>query len=260
MMKMIKNRKKVNIQKGNYTLADKYKTVTFVKERYYALDLLGFFEHIDKKNPSVIKLFWYLFLRRNIYVSPFTVSSTINPRWKRIICLYIYILFQMLILTFSMTVAERVNISNTSKIIIFQFINILFSDAITLIIIRLFRIPTSYKKTLFFNFRSTQQIKLLKIFKEVKEVQKKKFSYILAIIISTFFVTFYFTFSYCSVLYYSRWIFVECLLFGILLDFILYEGLLNGAICLFYYLKRNKKFFIAPYVYLFLFRNYRTCF
>ena len=113
---------------------------------------------------------------------------------------------------------------------------------------------------LFLNFRSTQQMKLLKIFKDVKEVQKKKFPYIVSIMICLFIITFYFSFNYCSVLYYSRWTFVECLLVGVLLDFILYEGVLNGLICLLYFLKGKKKFFIAPYVYLFIFRNYRTCF
>jgi hypothetical protein len=255
-----KSGKKVNIKKGNYTIVDKYRKVTFVKENNYTLDTPGFFEHIDKKKPSVIKLFWHLFLKRNIYISPFMVSSTINPRWKRIICLYIYILFQILILTFGLSIAERMNISNGGKIILFQLINIFLSDMIILIILPLFRIPTSYKKSLFVNFKSTQQMKLLKIFKTVKEVQKKKFRFILAIIICTFIVTFYFSFNYCSVLYYSRWTFVECLLVGILLDFILYEGVLNGLICLLYFLKGKKKFFIAPYVYLFIFRNYRTCF
>ena len=92
-----KKNKKVKIQKGNYTIVDKYRKVTFVKERYYSLDIPSFFEHIDIKNPSIIKLFWHLFLRRNVYISPFTVSSTINPRWKRILCLYIYLLLQILI-------------------------------------------------------------------------------------------------------------------------------------------------------------------
>ena len=255
-----KKGKKVNIQKGNYTIVDKYRKVTFVKEKYYSLDILGFFEHIDKKNPSVIKLFWYLFLRRNIYLSPFMVSSTINPRWKRILSLYIYILLQILILTFGLSIAERLNINNTGKIFLFQLITIFLADMISLIMIPLFRIPTSYKKMLFFNFKSTQQIKLLKIFKTVKDAQKKKFSFIVAIIIFIFLATFYFSFNYCSVLYYSRWLFVECLFVGILLDFVLYEGVLNGLICLFYFLKGKKKIFIRPYVYLFLFRNYRTCF
>ena len=255
-----KKGKKVNIQKGNFTLVDKYRKVTFIKEKDYSLDILGFFEHIDKKKPSIIKLFWHLFLRRNIYMSPFVVSSTINPRWKRIICLYIYILFQILFLTFNLSVAERINISKAGKIFSIQLINILLADIITLAIIPLFRIPTFYKKTLFSNFKSSQQIKLLKIFKIVKDVQKKKIIYIIPIITCTFIITFYFSFNYCSVLYYSRWLFVGCLFVGILLDFILYEGLLNGAICLLYFLKSKKKNFVKPYVYLFLFRNYRSCF
>ena len=152
------------------------------------------------------------------------------------------------------------HISNGSKIFLFQLLSIFLADIFTLIIIPLFRIPTTYKRKLFANFRLTQQMKLLKIFKDVKEVQKKKFTYIVIIIICIFLITFYFTFNYCSVLYYSRWLFVECLLVGILLDFILYEGVLNGLICLLFFLKGKKKFFIAPYVYLFIFRNYRTCF
>ena len=255
-----KKSKKVNIQKGNYTIVDKYRKVTFVKERYYSLDIPSFFEHIDIKNPSIIKLFWNLFLRRNVYISPFIVSSTINPRWKRILCLYIYLLLQILICTFGLSIAERINISKGAKLFIFQFINILLADIIVIIIIPLFRIPTVYKKMLFLNFRSTQQMKLLKIFKTVKLVQKKKYPFIIAIISSIFIITFYLSFNYCSVLYYSRWLFVECVFLGILLDFVIYEGLLNALICLLYFSKGKKKCFINPYVYLFLYRNYRTCF
>ena len=131
---------------------------------------------------------------------------------------------------------------------------------ITIIIIPLFRIPTSFKRDLFVNFKSTEQMKLLKIFKEANEAQRKKFPYIVGIIAGLFFVTFYLSFNYCSVIYYSRWTFVECLFVGILLDFALYEGILNALICLLFILKNKKKCFITPYVYLFLFRNYRTCF
>ena len=232
-----KSGKKVIIKKGNYTIVDKYRKVNFVQEKDHSLDTLGFFDHIDKKKPTIIKLFWYLFLRRNIYVSPFMVSSTMNPRWKRIICLYIYILFQIFILTLGLSIAERMDVSDGIKIMLFQLITIFLADMIILIMIPLFRIPTNTKKTLFSCFKSTQQIKLLKIFKDIKEVQKKKFNYILAIIICTFIVTLYLSFNYCSVLYYSRWLFVECLFVGILLDFVLYEGILNGAICLFYFLE-----------------------
>ena len=255
-----KKSKKVNIKRGNYTIVDKYRKVTFVKEKYYSLDIPGFFEHLDKKKPSIIKLFWHLFLRRNVYISPFMVSSTINPRWRRILCLYIYLLLQILILTFGITIADSFNISNGSKIIILQFINILLADIITIIMIPLFRIPSSYKRTLFLNFKSTEQMKLLKIFKDVKEVQRKKLPFIIGIISGVFVITFYFSFNYCSVIYYSRWKFVGCLFVGILFDFVLYEGALNGLICLLYFLKDKNKCFISPYVYLFIFRNYRACF
>ena len=255
-----KKGKKVNIKKGNYTIVDKYRKVTFVKEKYYSLDISGFFEHLNKLNPSVIKLFWHLFLRRNIYISPFMVSSTINPRYRRILCLYMYILLQIFFLTIGLSIAERISISNGQKIMLFQLINILLADIIIIIAIPLFRIPTILKRKLFLNFKSTQQMLLLKIFKQVKEVQRKKFPYIVGIMSGIFVIAFYFSFHYCSVLYYSRWLFAECFFVGILLDFALYEGVLNGLICLFYYLKNKKKCFITPYVYLFLFRNYRACF
>ena len=188
------------------------------------------------------------------------ISSTINSRWRRILFLYNYILLQLLILIFGLSIAERINISKGQKIILLQFINIFLADVITLIMIPLFRIPTSFKTKLFSNFRSTEQMKLLKIFKEIKEIQRKKLPYIISIISVAFVITFYLSFNYCSVLYYSRWLFAECLFTGILFDFVIYEGLLNGMICLLYFLKSKNKIFITPYVYLFLFRNYRNCF
>jgi len=255
-----KKEKKVNVQRGNYTIVDKHRKVTFVKEKYHSLDVPGFFEHIDKKAPSFFRLFWNLFLRRNIYISPFMISSTINRRWRRILFLYEYICLQILINTFGLTIAERINLGKGAKLFMFQLINILLADIFAIIMVPLFRIPTEYKKMLFLNFRSTQQMKLLKIFKTIKEIQKKKLRYIIALLSCTFIVTFYLSFNYCSVLYYSRWFFVGCLLIGILLDLVLYEGLFNFLICLLYVLKNKKKCFMKPYIYLLSFRNYRNCF
>ena len=93
-----------------------------------------------------------------------------------------------------------------------------YGNLVLLILYAFFKIPSF----MFSNFKSSQQIKLIKVFKAIKDVQKKKFSYILAIVISTFVVTFYLSFNYCSVLYYSRWLFVECLFVGILMDFVFF--------------------------------------
>ena len=255
-----KKEKKVNIQRGNYTIVDKHRKVTFVKEKYHSIDVAGFFEHIDKKAPSFFSLFWNLFLKRNIYISPFMISSTVNRRWRRILFLYEYILLQILINTFGLSIAERINIGKGAKLFIFQLINILLADIFAIIMVPLFRIPSEFKRMLFVNFRSTQQMKLLKIFKIIKEIQKKKLVYIIVLLSCTFLVTFYLSFNYCSVLYYSRWLFVGCLLLGIVLDLVLYEGLFNFLICLLYFLKNKKKCFMKPYIYLLLFRNYRNCF
>ena len=67
-------------------------------------------------------------------------------------------------------------------------------------------------------------MKLLKIFKDVKEVQRKKLPFIIGIISGVFVITFYFSFNYCSVIYYSRWKFVGCLFVGILFDFVLFPN------------------------------------
>ena len=188
------------------------------------------------------------------------VSSTINPRWKRILCLYMYILLQFLVLTFTMTLGEETSITKGGKVMLYQLINILISDLIMLAFIPFFRISTMDKKTLFLNLKSTQQMQLLKTFKNVKETQKKKLKFIIAIMVATFILTFYFNFNYCVVLYDSRWTFAGCFLVGVVFDCFLYEGALNGAIVLLYYLKKKKKFFNTPYRYLFNLRNYRNCF
>ena len=254
-----KGGKKVNVQHGNYTIVDKYRKVTFVKEKMHYINLPDFFEQINKKDPKLIIFFWNLFLRRVVYISPFTVSSTINPRWRRILCLYMYILLQFLFLTFEMTLAED-TITKAQKVFLFQLINISFSDLFMLVFIPFFRISTTDKRMLFLNLKSTQQMQLLKAFKTVKETQKKKLKYIIGIMVATFIITFYFSFNYCVVLYDSRWTFAGCFLVGVVFDCFLYEGLLNGLIILFYYLKKKYKFFEDLYRYLFNFRNFRNCF
>ena len=103
-------------------------------------------------------------------------------------------------------------------------------------------------------------MQLLKTFKNVNETQKKKLRYIIGIMVATFIITFYFNFNYCAVLYDSRWTFAGCFLVGVVFDCFLYEGVLNGAIVLLYYLKKEKKIFNVPYRLLFNLRNYRNCF
>ena len=171
-----------------------------------------------------------------------------------------YILLQYLFLTFEMTIGEDTNITKGGKVFLFQLINICISDLVMLIFIPFFRISTKDKRTLFLNLRSTQQMKLLKEFKTVKDSQKEKLKYIIGIMVASFIVTFYFSFNYCVVLYDSRWTFVGCFLVGVVFDCFLYEGLLNGLIILSYYLKKKYQFFKTPYKYLFNFRNFRNCF
>ena len=254
-----KGGQKVLVQNGNYTIVDKYRKVTFVKEKVHYINLPDFFEQINKKDPNLLLFFFYLFLRRDVYISPFLVSSTINPRWRRILSLYMYILLQYLFLTFEMTIGED-TISKAGKVFLFQLINICFSDLVMLAFIPFFRISTNDKRALFFNLKTTQQMKLLKEFKEVKDKQKKKLKYIIAIMVTTFVITFYLSFNYCVVLFDSRWTFAGCFLIGIVFDCFLYEGLLNGTIILLYLLKKKYKFFNQLYIYLFNFRNYRNCF
>ena len=255
-----KGGKKVHVQNGNYTIVDKYRKVTFVREKIHYINLPDFFEQINKKDPNLLIFFFNLFLRRDIYISPFMVSSTINPRWKRILCLYMYILLQFLFLTFAMTLGEEADITKGGKVFSYQLINIFISDIVMLAFIPFFRISTKDKKTLFLNLKSTQQMQLLKTFKEVKETQKRKLKFIIGIMVATFIITFYFNFNYCVVLYDSRWTFAGCFLVGVVFDCFLYEGVLNGAIVLLYYLKKKKKMFEKPYRYLFELRNYRNCF
>ena len=255
-----KGGKKVNIQNGNYTIVDKYRKVTFVKEKIHYINIPDFYEQIEKKNPNLVLFFLHLFLRRDIYISPFMVSSTINPRWKRILCLYMYILLQFLFLTFEMTLGEETSLTKAQKVFFYQLINIFISDLLMLAFITFFRISTVHKKTLFLDMKSSQQMKLLKTFKIVKETQKKKLRFIIGIMIATFIVTFYLSFNYCVVLYDSRWTFAGCFLVGVVFDCFLYEGVLNGAIVLLFYLKKKYKWFEMPYRYLFNMRNYRNCF
>ena len=103
-------------------------------------------------------------------------------------------------------------------------------------------------------------MKLEKIFKDAKHSQEKKTKYIIGLFIGIFIICFYLAFGFCSVLYYDRWMLVGTLFMGIALDLVLYEGVLNGLICLLYVMKGKNKKYIKSYVKVFSFRNYRMCF
>ena len=255
-----KGGKKVEIKNGNYTIVDKYRKVNFVKEKINYINIPDFYEQINKKDPNLLLFFWYLFLRRNIYISPFMVSSTINPRWKRILSLFMYIILQYFFLTFEMTFAEGSSLSKADKVFLFQLTNLFISDMVMLGLIPIYRISSNDKRMLFLNLKTTQQMRLLKAFKVVRDNQKRKLKFIIGIMSSFFIISFYFSFNYCSVMYDSRWTFAGCFLVSIVFDCFLYEGFLNGAIVLLFFLKKKNKFFNIPYRYLFDFRNYRNCF
>jgi hypothetical protein len=110
---------------------------------------------------------------------------------------------------------------------------------------------------LFLNLKTTQQMKLLKAFKVVRDNQKRKLKFIIGIMSSFFIISFYFSFNYCSVLYNSKKTFILTFFIGILLDLVVYEGLINLLLSFVYCCKgvHLGKTFKT----LFLFRSYRNC-
>ena len=112
------------------------------------------------------------------------VSSTINPRWKRILSLFMYIILQYFFLTFEMTFAEGSSLSKADKVFLFQLTNLFISDMVMLGLIPIYRISSNDKRMLFLNLKTTQQMRLLKAFKVVRDNQKRKLKFIIGIMSS----------------------------------------------------------------------------
>ena len=100
-------------------------------------------------------------------------------------------------------------------------------------------------------------MKLIYEWKQMKKRQRRKLIFGIILFCIVFFISFYFSFNYCAVLYYSRKTFIMTFLTGILFDLVVYEGLMNLLLSMVYCCKgvhlgkAFKKFF--------LFRSYRNC-
>lgn len=248
-----------NIKNNNFTLPEKYKKVTFVNEIDSRKNIPSFYQDIDNKDPNWKKFFLYLSLRRNVYLSPFTLSSTLNPRWKRMFILYIYILLQFFYTTIFLSLIERTGLSKGGKVILFSFINLIASNITIYPITLLFRVSTKVKNRLFNLLKSFAQMKLILEWKTMKKKERKKLIWGILIFICTFVLGFYFSFNYCSVLYNSKGIFIGTFLFSVLMDLIVYESFLNGLLTLFYHKRKFESSYNKHYYRLFEWRNYRCC-
>ena len=84
------------------------------------------FEDIEKNNLNCFQFFIWCEIRRNVYISPFTLKSAVNPKWKRIFCIYIYLLLQYFWKFIFLTFIERSGMSKLLKCFLCIFLNYLF--------------------------------------------------------------------------------------------------------------------------------------
>ena len=162
------------LKNNNFTLAEKYKKVTFVNEFDASKKIPTFYQDIDKRNPTWKQFFVYLTLRRNIYLSPFTLFSTLNPRWKRLFLLYIYILLQFFYITLFLTLVERTSLPKGAKIILFSWVNLIMSNLSMYLITFLFRVDPQIKIRLFHLLQTASQMKSILEWKHMKKLGKRK--------------------------------------------------------------------------------------
>ena len=247
------------LKNNNFTLAEKYKKVTFVNEFDVSKKIPTFYQDIDKRNPTWKQFFVYLTLRRNIYLSPFTLSSTLNPRWKKLFLLYIYILLQFFYITLFLTLVERTSLPKGAKIILFSWVNLIMSNLSMYLITFLFRVDPQIKIRLFHLLQTASQMKLILEWKHMKKLGKRKLIGGMIVFICLFFLGFYFSFNYCSVLYKSRGIFVGTFIVSIICDLVFYETFLIGLLTWFYYKRQFDRKYNKHYYTLFAWKNFRCC-
>ena len=231
--------------------------ITVVKELDTRIDIPDIFEDIERNNLSFFRFFIWCEIRRNVYISPFTLKSAINPKWKRIFCIYVYLLLQYFWNVIFLTFVERSGMSMTFKMFTMHIPQIFLASICFYPIIWFFRVDTPTKILLLKTLRSSEQMKLIYEWKQMKKRQRRKLIFGLIVSGIIWFISFYFSFNYCSVMYLSRKTYILTFITGILMDLIVYEGLTNLFLSILYSSKgvhvgnAFKKYFNI--------RSYRNC-
>ena len=173
--------------------------------------------------------------------------------------LYIYILLQFFYITIFLTIVERTNLPKGGKVIIFSIINLVAANITIYPITFLFKVSENVKFRLFELVKSSSQMKLILEWKHMKKLGKRKLIGGMIVFICLFFLGFYFSFNYCSVLYKSRGIFVGTFIVSIICDLVFYETFLIGLLTWFYYKRQFDRKYNKHYYTLFAWKNFRCC-
>ena len=230
------------------------KNVIFIKNFDTRIKVNDIFQDIEEKNISNEKFLKWCLIKRNIYLSVFSNNSSLNPKWKRLFIIYIYILFQFFFVTFYLSLFERINISKFLKVLFIHSFVLISSNCIMYGVIYFFRVDDLSKAILLVTLRSSQQMKLIADWKKMKKKQRKKIIIGFILFFFIFIITFYFYFTYIVILYMSKFIFLLTLFTGLILDLFIYEGFMNLLLSFFYNDRKNR-----PFKQLFLLRCYRNC-
>ena len=123
----------------------------------------------------------------------------------------------------------------------------------------LFRVDPQIKIRLFHLLQTASQMKLILEWKHMKKLGKRKLIGGMIVFICLFFLGFYFSFNYCSVLYKSRGIFVGTFIVSIICDLVFYETFLIGLLTWFYYKRQFDRKYNKHCYTLFAWKNFRCC-
>ena len=256
----IKQNKKIYAKNGNFGLNDRFKKVLFINEKEENIHVTNLIEDLEKKNYSFCEFFALLIKYRQIYLVTFFLTSTLNPRKKKLFCLFIYLMIQMILLVFCFSFVEDVEFFEKKivKIFVLQIIEIFISNFLILCVIPFFKISGKEKDLLFKGLESNKQMKLIEIWKEIKKNQRKKNIFGMILFVFVILICFYFLLNYCSVLYFNVNSFILTFFVGIFVDFLFYETFVIFLICVFYVKRKNEKIKKIFY-FLFNYRTFRCC-
>jgi len=202
----------------------------------------------EYENVSAFSYLFFNIAYRHFYISPFTFTSSFNPRYKKFIILFTSISIMMIFNTICFTLNNTLNKKTLQpydisilQLIIYGFIVSSASNIVIIPLIPLFRINKTTRKKLLEVLLSGKQLELLHSWETLRSHNRKisVIGIVFNIILMLF--GFYIVFNFCSVMFPMQIYLIYGLCASILADCFALEFFFE-LICFLLYCLRNTPF------------------
>lgn len=216
--------------------------------------------------PKGCWFFIYNLTLRHSYISIFTRSSNLNPRFKKILILSIFFNITLLFNIVFHIVNENMLLINSGVInfnmnimlnlSIYSSLSVIISNLILIPIVYLLRIESKWVDFLYEDIKKNEDLSLVN---EYKRITSKNIRYTLigiSLQMFIFLINFYFTVTFGAVWYESQVNVLISMMIGVLIDFVIYELLIEVVILVFSKIKSEKSKVLADK--LTLYRHFKS--